>query len=386
MKNQIKDIVTLRMIFPWAFSHIIAKLILHLLIAFLSLNSHGVVITDALPQTFEHFYKNACDLDLNIQKLWNDYRMTYELIEELRAERLLKTRPQDKAELHTKIVNETYNLKVTMNEFSKNLSFYILLCQRKIFNVSSFFDSSYPFSPYLKRNFSVVIYDTSLEIFRRSKISMIQDLMKAYDQKFQGRSAPVFQIYGLGDQSPVNLHAGFHRGTRSLFIDMERIGGENFLFYFIHEIFHLVDQKLEFAVKTIESQKLTQQAIAQVKTQNDEEFWSPETQNGIDQWLKLSFDRSMYAEYRAFLFNAKVYHSGLTEGLWSHVNLIEEMFMHSKSPDFQSPIVSAVNMFEDQVFQFIRTHSEFSPQSFFLHPRLKSKVEKYLSQKPKENF
>lgn len=172
-----------------------------------------------------------------------------------------------------------------------------------------------------------LILSKSLKRINDSKIPQIISLMKKYKKSYPENAIPLFHLTGesINRPSPIIEKGGFHFDKQSIFADITRTKNSEFLFIFLHELFHALDDEL-YASTLLFSNKDT---LTEMKNLAQEfssfTTLSPKQQNRLQAWLYAGLNRHLFAEWRAWFFCFSVYQEGLHERLWGKIPFIEEI-------------------------------------------------------------
>ncbi len=168
-------------------------------------------------------------------------------------------------------------------------------------------------------------FEQSLQKLRNSAAPQIQNLMGVLDQKWNGQIV-LFRMVNNFDSAADNVfNAGFYRDRRSIFMNTDRISGNEWMTIFIHEISHAIDGALWESIAVYnQTEWIKEFAEWSQKTSNEKDL-PAETQARLQKWLQSGFDRGLWAEYRAWFITLKLYQAGLQDGLWNSIPWVEEM-------------------------------------------------------------
>lgn len=178
--------------------------------------------------------------------------------------------------------------------------------------------------------FTSSLIRSSISTLKKSKNLEIQHLMTKYTKVYGESSIPLFRLTGAYTHahSPTEHKGGFHRGARSIFMDLERTDNNEFLFIFMHELYHALDEEL-LTASSFFSERDRFEAVMKLSVQHENLVeLDPENFNLLDTWVSAGLNRNLFAEWRDWLFCFKVYKSGVTEGLWGKIPFVEEVLAY----------------------------------------------------------
>jgi len=179
-----------------------------------------------------------------------------------------------------------------------------------------------------------LILSKSLEKIKNSKNSNIMALMQKYKLSYSEDSIPLFRITGdsINRPSPIIEKGGFHFDKKSIFTDITRTKNNEFLFIFLHELYHILDDELFESTKLFTNSDTLIEMKTLAENFNSIHGLAPLQQNKLQTWLYAGLNRHLFAEWRAWLFCFSVYQEGIEEKLWGHIPFIEEI-LAQKSPE-----------------------------------------------------
>lgn len=216
--------------------------------------------------------------------------------------------------------------------------------------------------------FTLSLINSSVDILKKSTNADIRSLMKKYQNVYGDNSIPLFRLTGAYTQqdSPTDLKGGFHRGVRSIFMDLERTSNDEFLFIFMHELYHALDEELlESSSFFSDRDRFEDVMELSLEYENLVEL-EPKKLNLLDQWVTAGLNRNLFAEWRDWLFCFSVYESGLKEGLWGSIPFVEEVLAH-KERDEKLPYF---------VYRYLDERSTLNEKSLMGRKIIKEMVEK----------
>lgn len=178
-------------------------------------------------------------------------------------------------------------------------------------------------------NFRKTLHDT----FLNSSLAKLGEgrsasfeVLNARIRKEYERGAPLFSLKGFfNEQSPAPFAAGFHPGSRSIYMDIGRITPDLWWVKFAHEVMHYLDDTLEQARSSSPSAGVKKQ-IAEVSLRTSDPKQIPEDLRPVfETWIKTRLDLSLWAEFRAWAATYRIYDDGIRERLWGPVGFMEEV-------------------------------------------------------------
>lgn len=157
-----------------------------------------------------------------------------------------------------------------------------------------------------------VFFDNTLNALARSNRPTLRRLMALLQTSPTNSNQMVFRLTGHFDGlHRMDKKAGFHRATKSIFMDVSQIPANEWPIVFVHEVLHALDQDLYTATETFSQQDRIVNFDA----------GSPRSQ----EWLIAGLDRGLLGEYRAWYFTLAIYREGLEEGLWTKIPWMEQL-------------------------------------------------------------
>jgi hypothetical protein len=170
------------------------------------------------------------------------------------------------------------------------------------------------------------IFDESITLLRQSRSPALNELMRLYEAKKQHGSILLFRMTGhtAVDVSPTGLKAGFHRGLKSIFMDIGLMTQNEWLFIFCHELIHALDHTLELATDQFNQPILVSKIsrVARIYTINS---LPDQKKIELDIWMNAGLNLGLLAEYRAWALCLKIYQEGLRTKLWQPIDWMEAM-------------------------------------------------------------
>ena len=134
------------------------------------------------------------------------------------------------------------------------------------------------------------------------------------------------------------LKAGFHRGDRSIFMDLSKIPQNEWLLILSHELIHHLDRRLQLATIEFSSPANVRKISAWIKDGSLSQSKLPdesalEIKNHLRKWLEFGLDRGLLAEYRAWVPTVLLYQQGIKAGRWAKMNWMEELLAEKKNEE-----------------------------------------------------
>lgn len=166
--------------------------------------------------------------------------------------------------------------------------------------------------------------DHSLEVLSRAPITSIRSFVASLD-----RDALRF---GLSFRPPVQ-HApekgGFHRGSGSVYMNLEKVPHDEWMLIFMHELLHGLDDELRAAVPIFNDRALARDVAEWGRTRKLEGLSTAERAR-LDAWLRAGLDRGLLAEHRAWLVTMRLYQAGVKHGMWAKIGWVEALLAQRK--------------------------------------------------------
>ncbi len=302
------------------------------------------------------FFKSAMASDLNLlQKNWQINRNELEQLEKKqnlelsdikRRNELLRLEYQSRAIY----LQEIASLYIAGNLASQDI------------------DRDFKYQPQYQKymsHFSAILLQVSIQRLQKSNIPEIKKFMQKYSEVYEINSIPLFRITGaeINRESPTEEKAGFHRGKKSIFMDITRTPANEWLFIFMHELFHALDNELYNAIVEFSNEDLMI-SIKKIsnKKKNLVELTSEEMKK-LDQFALAGLNRGLFAEYRAWFFGFSVYESGIAEGLWRKILFVENVLSFREKNESMN----------DFVYRYLNERSEIHDE-FLMRPVIFQKI------------
>lgn len=226
-----------------------------------------------------------------------------------------------------------------------------------------------------------ILLSKSLNKIKESKIPLITTLMQKYKRHYSENAIPLFLITGdsINRPSPILEKGGFHFDRQTIFTDITRTKNSEFLFIFLHELFHALDDELYNSTVLFTNRDTLLEMFKLARNYSSYHNLSQEQQNKLQTWIYAGLNRHLFAEWRAWLFGFSVYQEGIQEGLWGKIDFIEDIMI-------QKPSTEPLSVF---IYQYLNTRgkklevllqkplfkeminklrNEFNPQSLKLTP------------------
>ncbi len=175
--------------------------------------------------------------------------------------------------------------------------------------------------------FQSELLDESVARLRAARSPILRDLIRSYDFQLGPRSVALFRLTGhtIQSESPTSEKGGFHRGTRSIFLDVSRIPSTEWLLIFAHELLHSLDPMLSEAVRGYDQPQLLERLGARAQILSDPSGLSREDREALTRWIEAGLGRGLWAEYRAWTLTFAIYDQGLQEKLWPRIEWMERI-------------------------------------------------------------
>jgi hypothetical protein len=172
-----------------------------------------------------------------------------------------------------------------------------------------------------------LILSKSLNKIKNSKIPQIISLMQIYKKSYSENAIPLFLLTGesINRPSPIIEKGGFHFDKQSIFTDITRTQNNEFLFIFLHELYHVLDDELYTSTELFTNKDTLTEMKNLANEFSSLSALTPEQQNKLQIWISAGLNRHLFAEWRAWFFCFSVYQKGLHEKLWSKIPFIEEI-------------------------------------------------------------
>ncbi len=181
----------------------------------------------------------------------------------------------------------------------------------------------------------------SIKRLQNSRSPLISKFMKAVELEAGDVESLLFSISGhfIPDYEAGPLKAGFHRGSGSLFADIDAIDPNEWLLIIVHELSHRIDHQLRDAIISYNNDALVKSLAELAHQVSDPTQLSSEQQMQLDGWLRSGLDRGLWAEYRAWVLSFILYREGLKENLWGKIPWIENVLSRQQAKENLSHLV-----------------------------------------------
>lgn len=152
----------------------------------------------------------------------------------------------------------------------------------------------------VSRELSLLIFNQTRERLLAAKSPMLRNI----GERVSLDKVSSFRVYNHFSEGRGVKKAGFHRGERSLFIDLVQTEPDEFLSIFIHEFGHANDEVLFTSIEAYADEEAARMA-ARLQP-NEWETLKPEQQKRIKNWILAGLNRGLLAEWRVWtlVFNA----------------------------------------------------------------------------------
>lgn len=146
-----------------------------------------------------------------------------------------------------------------------------------------------------------------------------------------GQTETIFYTLLRSPKDRPDRAGSFHRGRRSLFMDLGSIDKNNFLLIFIHELAHGVDDVMRTALSEFSNSSTRTQVIEILERKQNPADLNSQERNLIRAWLIAGLERGLLAEYRAWLFTYLAYQEGLRDGTLQPTEWLDRL--HNTKPE-----------------------------------------------------
>jgi hypothetical protein len=224
----------------------------------------------------------------------------------------------------------------------------------------------------IMNQFSVELLQLSIQKLQNSKIPDIQRMMAKYNSIYTQNSIPLFRITGaeIERESPTQEKGGFHRGNKSIFMDITRTNNKEWLFIFSHELFHALDEKLvESSVYFSTKDNLNEIMMLTMTHDNLVELKSSQMMK-LDKWILAGLNRGLFAEWRAWNFGLSIYSEGISEKLWGTIPFLENVLSFKDKNENTSVFI----------YRYLNERAKLSTEGFLGKPIIKEKIQEQRDQ------
>lgn len=186
----------------------------------------------------------------------------------------------------------------------------------------------------------------SLEQLERAASARLRELAR----RVKETPLLLFRLVAQPRLGPGDKKAGFHRGKRSLFLDYAQVPPEEWLVIFIHESAHALDDRLLEGVTEYARAEQVERFVEWSRSTSHFADLSDDRRAQLEHWLLAGLSRGFLGEWRAWWLTLELYEDGLSEGLWTKIDWLEEVrarcepksrraafLMRYLSPRFEDP-------------------------------------------------
>jgi hypothetical protein len=178
-----------------------------------------------------------------------------------------------------------------------------------------------------RRNFLNTVqsafYEGSLKELRNANSPVIKKLVKLLDKQLNGQ-VMLYRMINHYESSPdLESKAGFYRGARSIFMNIDSIPSNEWLLIFTHELVHALDDTLWTALDIYSNKEWVKEFTEWSNKEQNPEKLPSELKNKLKMWLEAGLNRGFWAEYRAWLITFEIYKEGLINHLWQPIDWVE---------------------------------------------------------------
>jgi hypothetical protein len=240
---------------------------------------------------------------------------------------------------------------------------------------SSNLDSDFKsFSNYQKimGQFSVELLQLSIQKLQKSKIPEIKKLMVKYNSIYTNAAIPLFRITGseIQRESPTEEKGGFHRGQKSIFMDITRTSNREWLFIFSHELFHALDSELYEASAYFSNQDNFKEILKMSDQYENLVELRSYQMSKLDAWVMAGLNRGLFAEWRAWNFGLAVYSEGFMENLWGKIPFLESVLSFKSKNENTSTFI----------YRYLNERAKLSDEGVLGRTIIKEKIQEQRDQ------
>lgn len=217
----------------------------------------------------------------------------------------------------------------------------------------------------VSRELSLLIFNQTRERLLAAKSPMLRNI----GERISLNKVSSFRVYNHFSKDRGVKKAGFHRGERSLFIDLVQTEPDEFLSIFIHEFGHANDEIFFAAIEAYADEDAAKMA-ARLQP-NEWETLPTQQQKRIKDWIMAGLNRGLLAEWRVWTMVFKAYLEGRQTGdmqtvLWmenvlkqkpqnisleNHIfNFLDQNFTNPNDGPYSNPeLVRVLEMIRDEL-------------------------------------
>jgi hypothetical protein len=210
-------------------------------------------------------------------------------------------------------------------------------------------------------------FNESLARLRQAKTPGLRRLIAALDKDVGLQHAALFRMtgHGFGANAPTVEKAGFHRATKSIFMDISRIPANEWLFIFTHELLHSLDPLIYDASRVYEKTLgLYVKQPELVESFQSLDQLSPEASTELIEWVEAGLGRGLWAEHRAWVVSFALFEDGRREGLWGEIDWVQKI-LSERAPD---------ESLESFVYRYLDQRSKDPEERLFQLPLVQSAI------------
>lgn len=294
-----------------------------------------------------------------VKDLLLDWEATRGELEALQSKGLLTN-----SELRSK--NELLNLEYNKREsYLREIASLYILGKIEGSEIDKDFKDHPHYQKYIS-HFSTLLLKESIRILQNSKIAEIKNFMKIYNRVYTDNEIPLFKITGVNVRrdSPTEEKGGFHRSRKSIFMDITRTSSKEWLFIFMHELFHSLDSELSNAIVEFSNVELIKSVQKICQNNSTLAELNDHEQLILSQFVNIGMNRGLFAEYRDWRFGFSVYEEGQKEGLWMKIPFVEDVLSFKDKNE-------SMNQF---VYRYLKERAGIREEGFLTKPIVQQKI------------
>lgn len=165
------------------------------------------------------------------------------------------------------------------------------------------------------------------------------DLIKSFGQKnkifaelIESNKGQYFKLLGhYNEVAPNDKKGGFHRGNRSIFLNILKIPTNEWPIIFAHEHLHSLDLEMLKSVEEFSNKDLIKKLITKAIAVPDLNVWSTEEKHQLHEWLIHGLNRGFLGEYRTWTMTIILYQEALMNQQIQKIPWIEDILAKKHS-------------------------------------------------------
>lgn len=172
-------------------------------------------------------------------------------------------------------------------------------------------------------------------VFKEKTLDLIKSFgpkNKIFAELIESNKGQYFKLLGhYNEAAPNDKKAGFHRGNRSIFMNILKIPTNEWPIIFAHEHLHSLDIEMLKSVEEFSNQDLIKKLVTKAIAVPDLNFWSTEEKHQLHEWLTHGLNRGFLGEYRTWTMTLILYQEALMNQRIQKIPWIEKILANKPS-------------------------------------------------------